>query len=465
MLSPAVNLLRSARSPARLFLPFVLASGVVSHQTGCSPQPSGQAILIVVDTLRADHLGLYGYGRPTSPHLDAWSQQAAVFERAIAPSPWTLPSFASMLTGELPSRHGAGSRAHDPDRNSLPGLGDALPTFPEALKAAGFRTGAIVNNPFLLPSVGLHRGFGSYDYKPPSPTYERRASDVVDLALAWIERNREASFFLMLHMMDPHLSYDAPPPFRGRFTAGLPGGFELPVSHSWAIRERAAFVGDEESAFIRAAYDEEVAFVDHELGRFFDTLVKRGLWSRLLVVLTSDHGEELFDRGGFEHGHSVHQEVLHVPLIVWGPGVSVARHGDPVSLVDLPRTLLDGVGVDGWKDSAGQSLWPVLGAERTAPDVRLLIAEGTLYGPERRAAIRWPLKLTLEAGTGRQHLYDLEQDPEERSDLAAQQREATARLRRELGSTLDMPLQGVPPEAAPLDEETVESLRALGYVD
>ena len=427
-------------------------------------------MLIVVDALRPDHLGLYGYERPTSPHLDEWARESAVFERAFTTSPWTLPAFGSLLTGEIPARHGAGSRVRASNWTASSRLDDSLPTLPERLLASGFATGAIVNNPWLPPAVGLDRGFGTYDYQRPGERDHRRADEVVDLALAWLDRNAGNPFFLMVHVLDPHMSYDAPPPFGGRFTSGLEGGFELPVGEPRKTQRQAESIPEPERAFIRAAYDEEIAFVDEELGRLFDGLRDRDLWNRIIVVLTADHGEELFDHEGFEHGHSVYQELLHVPLVMGGPGVRPARHAEPVSLVDIPHTILDALGVergdppDSLPGSAGLSLWPVVTEGEAVPN-RLLTVEGTLYGSEQRAAIQWPLKLTVEIGSGRRRLFNLERDPQERTDLAPAERRAVSFLSQELSNRLRAAREGVRTEDVPLDEATLEELRSLGYVN
>jgi arylsulfatase A-like enzyme len=424
-------------------------------------------VLIVVDALRPDHLGLYGYERPTSPHLDEWAAQSAVFERAFTTSPWTLPAFGSLLTGEIPARHGAGSRVRASNWTVSSRVDDSLPTLPERLSASGFTTGAIVNNPWLPPAVGLNRGFAEYDYQRSGESDPRRADEVVDLALAWIERNEGTPFFLMVHVLDPHMSYDAPPPFRGRFTSGLGGGFELPVDEPRRIQREAGSIPEPERAFIRAAYDEEIAFVDEELGRLFDGLRERNLWNRLLVILTADHGEELFDHEGFEHGHSVYQEVLRVPLVMGGPGVRPARHAEPVSIVDISPTILEALGVgrsDSSSSSGGLSLWPVVTEGEAVPS-RLLTAEGTLYGSEQRAVIQWPLKLTVDIGSGRRQLFNLDRDPREQTDLAPTEQRAVSFLSQELANILRAAREGVRSEEVPLDESTLEELRSLGYVN
>ncbi len=185
---------------------------LLAIQLGCSGRRPDGVVLIVVDALRADHLGAYGYTRPTSPHLDRWAQQAALFEQAFTTSPWTMPAFGSMLTGELPARHAAGGRIRESTWTRSTRLDGSVPTLPEVLSQSGFATGAIVNNAWLPPVVGLDRGFQDYDYHCPSEEGHRRADEVVELSLAWIENNADRPFFLMVHILDPHMSYDAPPP-------------------------------------------------------------------------------------------------------------------------------------------------------------------------------------------------------------------------------------------------------------
>ncbi len=233
-----------------------------------APKAPDGVLLIVVDALRPDHLGAYGYQRPTSPHLDEWAEHAAVFERAFTTSPWTLPSFGSMLTGELPARHSAGSRVRESNWTVSSRLNDTLPTLPGVLSEAGFATGAIINNPWLPRGIGLERGFDTYDYQRPGEQEHRRAGEVVDRSLSWIAESSESPFFFMMHILDPHMTYDAPAPVRGRFTSGSSSGFELPVVEPRKIRKRVHTIADSERHFITAAYDEEIAYVDQEARAF-----------------------------------------------------------------------------------------------------------------------------------------------------------------------------------------------------
>jgi arylsulfatase A-like enzyme len=251
---------------------------------------------------------------------------------------------------------------------------------------------------------------------------------------------------------------------RGRFTSGYEGRLTLPLlgfgkaNASWkppARRDRRFVVG---------AYDEELLFVDAQLARLFEGLQERGLLDEVLVVLTSDHGEEFFDHDGFEHGHTMFQELLRIPLLFWGPGVKPARIEAPVSLVDVVPTLLDALGLEPVAGLAGRSLWPLLGGA-VAPAQRSLIAEGTLHGPDRKALVRWPWKVVVTAGQA-PRLYELVQDPQERRDLSKQAPERLAALLEELerrtGAASRERVSQLP---AQLDEQTRRQLMELGYID
>jgi arylsulfatase A-like enzyme len=431
---------------------------------GCSVERPQGVVLIVVDTLRADHLGIYGYPRETSSQLDRWAGEGVVFDRAMSTSPWTLPTFGSILTGRLPAGHGVGYRGEGKVRPKSTRLDRSFLTLAEELQHAGFATSAIINNPWLKPRFGLDRGFDTYDYQAASNKRRRRADTVVDLATTWIDEHQDQPFFLLVHLFDPHMTYDPPPSVRGRFTGPYKDRYSLPVYAPRQIRERADEVTEDERSFITAAYDEEIAFVDQELNRLFESLVARGLFEQLLVILTSDHGEELFDHDSFEHGHSIYQELLHVPLVVWGPSVESGREALPVSVIDIPPTILDAVGVSGASNPFSRSLWPRL-ASGDRLDPRPLVAEGTLYGPERRAIIEWPRKLDLDLSTESIRLFDLESDPGEMSDLSQSERAAAGRLEERLRSILEAARSDEAPEEVELDEETLEELRSLGYIE
>src|SRR5262249_9064248 len=313
----------------------VVGVALVLFATACSPVPRpGSALISVVATRPADHLGVYGYSRATSPALDALAARGLVFDRAYSTSPWTLPSFGSLLTGHPPSEHLAGLRVTVDGTPSFTPLSNAMPTLAELLSVRYWATGAVVNNPFLTARSGIARGFDRYDYRES----ERRAAASAAAPLAWIAARGDRPFFAMLPLFAPHLPYDAPAPFRERFTGPRPPGEQRPD----AAQIRAAHGRGEpiDVEFLRGAYDEEIAFVDRELGRLFAELESRGLLAKTLVIFTADHGEEFLDHGGFEHGHAVFDEVVRVPLVIWGPGVAPGRSDAVVSLRDVPATVL-----------------------------------------------------------------------------------------------------------------------------
>ncbi len=449
------------RGELRWYLRSIVALCVAIASFGCTKAPPAESvILIVIDTLRADHLSTYGYERETSPCIDRYSQHGAVFENAFSSSSWTLPAFGTILTGEIPSRHRAGTlkpRVEGEARaKEFFQLDPNLPTLSSRLSEAGWQTAAIMNNAFLSPNFGLDRGFDRYDFDPANQHRLRNAEEAVDLALAWLDQHQTQPFFLLLHLFDPHIGYSAPAPFFDSF-ASQERNEDLQRLEDIRDIRRALPSGTVDMDYLVDRYDEEIRFVDDQIGRFLDQLTERELWSRSLVLLTSDHGEEFLDHGGFEHGHSMYDELLRVPLILWVPHGKSGRNTVPVSLVDLEPTILDAMGLPDSTPGPGQPLLSLRGDER-----RTLVAERTLYGPDRSAAIRWPHKLMTRGGGRPLQLFDLEQDPDERENARKQH----PALVRELSVTLEAAASQNSPdsEVAAPDQETLDSLRSLGYI-
>ena len=459
---------------------FILLITVALSSIGCSAQPPPQpkiesVVLIGVDTLRADHLGLYGAKRPTSPALDQIAERARVFEHAYATAAWTLPSFASLLTGLDPAEHGAGivlgqqaDREWDPERIGNKERTKILPsgtTLSERLSAGGFKTFGVVQTPNLDPVYGFDRGFDIYE----NYRFERRrrADAAVAIAFELIDRHQDQPFFLFLHLIDPHLDYDAPTRFAGQFTNDIDAGLELPVSvdNVNQLREESPEQLSVKTKFVEAAYDEEIAYTDRQIARFLDGLNERGLEDETLVILTSDHGEEFFEHGGFEHGHSMHQELLRVPFMVWGPGVTPGRESAPISIADAAPTILEAVGLEVPDAGFGQSLWPMIDKSEPGDMDRLIVAAGTLYGPELRMAMRWPYKLIQNPKTGKLALFNLEKDPGEKNDLIETHRQLAQRLAAELDHRMISISSGPQREGVELDDEMIKNLRELGYVE
>lgn len=445
----------------------LLTAAVASWFAVADPGPglsSPQLILVlVVDTLRADHTGVGGYLRPTTPSLDQWAQRGVVFERAWAPSSWTLPSMASIWTGLLPARHGAGARGEDPATFSAISRGVAV--LGEEMGRGGWTSVGFVTNRFLHRDYGFARGFSGWDHGESRAWRERRAATIVDRVLDWLDHWDGRKTLLAVHLFDPHMPYDAPPPFRGRFAAGAgASAARLQWENARQVRETLPGLDENSRQQLTAAYDEEIAYVDAQIGRLFDALQARGLFEGSLVILTSDHGEELFDHGGFEHGHAQWEGVLRVPLVVWSRGSAPGRRQDPTSLTDLLPTLLEAAALPVPRGLDGRSLWPIMRGSGRVPG-RWLAAQGNLYGDrDQQTVIRWPWKRIVSPGSGRAELFDLESDPGETRDLEtvrtveARQLEAA---RSDLGLASGRQVNGAAP---PINAETAAELRALGYL-
>jgi arylsulfatase A-like enzyme len=365
----------------------------------------------------------------------------------------------------MPSRHGAGRRLSRTERRRVGALDPTLPVLAELLGARGYRTGAFVTNAYLRRAFGLERGFETYSCRPATNRSFRPASEGVTKALEWLDTRDERPFFLLLHFFEPHLNYDPAPAARGRFTAEYGGPMELPVSGLWKLRQGVAELGADDRDFVRGAYDEEILSLDREIDRLFRALEARGIADDAVVVFTSDHGEELFEHEGFEHGHATYQELLHVPLVFWGPGVRPARIKAPVSHLDVLPTLLDALNVQVPDELPGTSLWPLMTQGDAIPG-RDILAEGTLYGPPRGVLIRWPWKLIQTGKARHMELFDLEEDPGERRDLAEELPDRARSLRRELQDRVRSAQAGLSVELeAEIDDETREQLKSLGYLE
>ncbi len=434
-------------------------------------------IVLAIDTLRADHLSSYGNDIALTPAIDALGQQGARFSQCVANSPWTLPSFASLLTGQYPSTHGGGTMMAEIDstsgvRGSLP-LPDDARTLPEILSENGFRTALHFNNIYLGADFGIHQGWDE------ARDFRTNGFETVHRSLEWLRDGQGERNFLFLHLMEPHRPYDPPEPFQSivrRMYEQRRSAGDGPFSQLSADRWRSA-----------VRYGGEVAYTDYLIGRFLRGLRNLGLENHTLVILTSDHGEEFWEheaiqesryddgeRGfsGVGHGHTQYREVLDVPLVVRFPGrVTPGTNVDAlVQLHDIAPSILSWVGLDPSPNMEGQSLLDLINGQ---PGRAFAFSEFTRYGPERTAFTEPQFK-RIESPKFVE-LYDRLGDPDEQDDLAATQPDrlesvslrAQAALQarqefqlrfRESGYARDT----VEPDLSP---EQVERLRSLGYID
>ncbi len=455
-----------------------------------APLEGYDVLLVVVDALRADHLGSHAYPRDTSPFIDSLAEQGIVFESAFSNSSYTRESVASLLTGKLPSRGGAVGWVAQPDR--------AAPCLGEIFRRAGYRTG-FFSNTSQLALQGFTRGFEEFQFPTRSWKLSGEGDKLSTRALGFARRAGDRPLFLYLHYLDPHAPYDPRPRFRQRLSpAPVAAPLALYDDVVPGIEELVdAGFGPGEPRFedLVARYDAEIASTDASLETLLRGLEALGR-ERTLVVLTADHGEEFLEHGFVDHAWTLYEESIRVPLIFWAAGaLEPARVEQRVSLVDVFPTLLALLGVqtpDGSFDGA-PLLEPSTGRPLDAPISRphfaeLLIEERNVVravvqdqwkylavhrwtAPERRgqpSGKRAPLR--LDDAPIREELYDLSRDPLEQQDRSADSPPQLGSLRRVLreyveSTNLDYGTRRSTGKkaAAEISPETLEQLRALGY--
>lgn len=443
-----------------LLLLATLAPGCSDH----AGQDRPDIVLFVVDTLRADHLPIYGYGRDTSPNLSELAERGLVFDRAYSHSGWTLPAMGSLLTGLYPSEHGL---VRDPEGVGLfGGLESDVSTLASLLEDRGYRTAAFVNNVFLSPDFGFDRGFDFYDWKGASASEIRSAQDTVAAALAWLESAKTPAFVL-IHVMEPHLPYDPPPAARGRF-APLEN---LPVPVPFYARRHFGLLSSPEPAppqlaAIQSLYDEEILATDLALGRLAQEFFARRPDAPGWLWITADHGEEFWDHGAFEHGHQLFGELIRVPLVAVGPVTRPRRIGAPVQHADVFRTLVELGGGSAPSGTHGATLLDDPLDPATFVDQRPILSEDCLYGPPRVVLTSGRQRLLVNLLDREPALYLLDENGQsDREALASEARASQTDLIRRLvdlrGSLDATPIVR---SAARMDLENIRALRSLGYI-
>jgi arylsulfatase len=439
----------------------IFGLALIGLATGSCAARDPNVVLIVVDTLRADRLGCYGYETDTSPSIDELARQSHLFEHAYATAPWTTPSVASIFTGRYPRSVGI------TDREA--GLSDELVTLAELFERRGYQTKGIVSHFFIDERLGFAQGFELFNAREAGRGRSYVSSPgVTEKAIRFIHRKGDGLFFLFVHYFDPHYDYvmhsvlNTYPDYEGRLL-----GDDVRISNLRELsKQRELSQGDRR--YLEALYDSEVRFTDHHVGLLLEALKRRGLYDDAIIVFTADHGEELGTApdGWVGHTKRLSQEMIRVPLLIKMPGQTQGRRAlTPVSLVDLMPTLARAIDAP---IPAGVQGRPIeIGSEETS--VRPVFAE-----TRREASLdmvvsgRW--KLVYDGEKQEHRLFDLVAEPGAQDDMSEEQPEVVAALEVERARWDAAQEEASRKRGARdlreliLTEEEERQLRELGYV-
>ena len=442
-----------------LLLPTLPASSQSKTQDPETPRPN--VLLLVIDTLRADHLGTYGYGRDTSPRIDQLASEGTTYENAIASASWTLPSHASIFTGLFPKDHGTHAENFTLDAR--------FDTLAERLRKDGYRTGGFSNNVWTNDTSGLKQGFDEFQelFQHQQARVEGVSKDDLDADMGgrltnqsvfdWVDGlpKDDRPFFVFINFFEPHLPYRPTRPFDQHF---LPEGvrphnvqrlrsFYSPREYGYILRLPFMEVKPRELEILTSLYDAEIAYTDSIVAGLLDGLKERGLLDDTLVVVTSDHGEHLGENHMLSHKMSVYDPLLHVPLVLWNPKLlpTPQRIRRPVQNHDLFGTVLELAGVrhhsavlplEEPKEGSGQGERETLTFAQIAYPTPFLenIAKSMPAGntkPLERAleTVRGPRYKLIAGSDGSLELYDLVDDPLESKNLASEKPDVVAKLK------------------------------------
>ena len=419
---------------SRWFVWLLMASALMSASAVAAPGSATNVVVITIDTLRADHLGCYGYKQIHTPVMDALAADSTRFERAYTSVPVTLPSHTGIFTGTYPMLSGM----HDFAANKL---NPTQPTLASVLKEQGYTTGAVIGSAVLDSRFGLNRGFDFYydhfDFSRLQESnleeMERPGNVVADVTLDWLAKNYQKKFFLWMHLYDPHYPYHPPAPYAAEYQ-GHP-------------------------------YDGEIAFADSQVGRLISFLKEEGLYKNTLIVLSGDHGESLGEHGEQTHGFFIYNATLRVPLIVHMPGSAAGKSvAKLVNLADLMPTILQALKIEVPAQVQGHNLLPLM--EAKDDEARSLYAETFLP----RLHFNWSELRAVETenyhfiDAPKPELYDLSKDPGETQNLYSQKKAVAEEMHAKLAALIRQYSAGQElAQKTGLDPALMERLKSLGY--
>ncbi len=422
-------------------------------------------VLIVIDTLRADHLGCYGHERDTTPNIDGLASEGLLFTNAISAAPWTTPSVASLLTAQYPAVLGI--------RGSPTRMHRGFPLLSEILRGHGYATHGVVSGPLLSASLGFGEGFDAYDESSATGHEDISSPSVTAEAIAFLRANPpEKPFFLFLHYFDPHYNYilhpqyDYYPAYDGKLRSGQP------IQELWQQRHS---MSEDDIRYLLALYDSEIMFTDEYIGRVLDELKHLGVYDNTIIVLTADHGEEFMERGWIGHTITLYQELIHVPLIIKLSKGTAKIVESSVGLIDIMPTVLSYLGLEVADGLDGRSLDLSAPEQITSMPVFSETFNNQPHRPEPvepialRSVTLKGSKLTYDEIPGIWRFYDLLADPLEQTNLFATddaRKDSLQKLLLDWIEDVNSKLPAVPDQDQQdlFSPEQIRQLKSLGYL-
>ena len=452
---------RTALALGSSLLAIVLLLNIFAHFYKSLNSPEGPNIIVIsIDTLRADHLGSYGHQKDTSPNIDKFADKAVLFENAYSQGSWTYPSMTSMHTSLYPSQAGI---TYIEDK-----IHDSYMTLAEYMKNNFYYTYAVISNPVVSEPLGFSQGFDIFDQDSIRKKNELTAHLVTERATEYLDKTLGEKFFLWLHYMDPHSNYIHHPEFG--YAADYKGTLGQNIRFQNLNHEKHK-LDHKDLEYIKDLYAEEISYTDKHIGRLLDYLSKLGLFDNTIVIITADHGEEFMERNRFGHGHTAHQELIHVPLIIYVPSdkeLGAKRVESTAEVRSIARTVLDLCGIRGNQIQGQNLLITAEDDDSTGYAFSQNLRDRGHYRPsEAIMAGNWKLINNLTLNT--YELYNLENDPEEKTNLFESSENGLDGMKKDLISKLSginkERVRTEEVEEVEFNEEDIKRLKALGYME
>ncbi len=433
----------------------------VSGDGSAGPASAYNVLLISLDTLRADHLHVYGYERKVSPRIDDFAAKAVRFERAYSHAPWTAPAHASMLTSLYPTALGI---ERFPETGSI---ADRVETMAEFFKAHGYSTHAVTEGGYVHARFGFDQGFDYYFQSA------KHVDHGVKEAIKWIDKHGQERFFFFFHTYDVH-RYAPPDEYYRKFSRKASPRLATDPDlarkvQSFKNEEFVSSLTDDDLSFLIDLYDASIFWVDRHVGILLEYLDRKGLLSKTVVAVTSDHGEEFIERGRTGHGYSHYEEQISIPMIIHHPDIEPGVRKTMFRHIDLLPTLAEAVGLQSRPEWLGESLYLCLknGDSAAGADKRFNFSECGHSPFKAIQSLRW--KLIASDDAGKAWLYDLKGDPGELNEMQDENEDIVRQLGMLMGKinkaniTLKSAFGGEGVKREDLPKELLDQLRELGY--